>query len=301
MNDVSTSFFSVIIANMKAQFKGPLYIILAAIFWSFGGLLGKLIPWSGITIAALRGLFAAITIGIYRRSFRFRLNRSILLAALSLTLTTILFMVANKLTSSANAIVLQYTSPIFIILLTIFIYKQKPRKRDLFAILGVFIGISLFFFEQLQSGHILGDLLGLASGLTFAGVFFANKLSNASPIDATFVGNLLSILLIPLVFFDQGFVMNQNPQVWVLIIVMGVFQLGFGYIFFALGIKQTQATTASIIATLEPVLNPLWVFLVLGEKPTLLALLGALIVLVTVMIYNFIVTKDNFKLQSENG
>lgn len=294
-------FFSVIMTTMKTQFKGPLFIILAAIFWSFGGLLGKLIPWSGITIAAFRGLFAAITIGIYRRSFRFRLNRSILLAALSLTLTTILFMMANKLTSSANAIVLQYTSPIFIILLTIFIYKQKPRKRDLFALIGVFAGISLFFFEQLQSGHILGDLLALASGLTFAGVFFANKLTNASPIDATFVGNLLSILLIPLVFFDQSFVQNQSLQIWFLIIVMGVFQLGFGYIFFALGIKQTQATTASIIATLEPVLNPVWVFLVLGEKPTPLALLGALIVLVTVMIYNFIVTKDNFKLKSVNG
>ena len=76
---------------------------------------------------------------------------------------------------------------------------------------------------------------------------------------------------------------------------MGIFQLGFGYILFALGIKQTQATTASIIATLEPVLNPIWVFLVLGEKPTILALIGASIVLITVMIYNFIVTKSNFK------
>lgn len=280
---------------VKHQIKGPVFILIAAIFWSFGGLLGKLIPWSGITIAAFRGLFAAITIGLYRRSFRFRLNRSILLASLSLTLTTILFMMANKLTSSANAIVLQYTSPIFIILLSIFIDKQKPRKRDLFALFGVFLGISLFFLEQLQSGNMLGDLLALASGLSFAAVFFANKLPGASPIDATFVGNLLSVLLIPFVFFDQSFALNQSPQVWLLILSMGIFQLGFGYIFFALGIKQTQATTASIIATLEPVLNPIWVFFVLGEKPTTLSLIGASIVLITVMIYNFIVTKSNFK------
>lgn len=132
---------------------GPIYIILAAIFWSFGGLLGKLIPWSGISIAALRGIIAAITIAIYRRSLSFKLNKPILLAGISLTITTILFMIANKMTSAANAIVLQYTSPVFIILLTLLIDKQKPKKRDIFAITGVLIGISIFFFDQFKSGN----------------------------------------------------------------------------------------------------------------------------------------------------
>jgi len=279
---------------MRISNLGPLYIVIAAIFWSFGGLLGKLIPWSGLTIAALRGIFAAITIAIYRRNFRFKFNKPILLAGISLTITTILFMLANKMTSAANAIVLQYTSPVFIILLTLIIYKQKPRKRDIFAIIGVIIGISIFFFDQFKSGNYYGDLIALASGLSFAAVFFANKLPNASPIDATYLGNLLSIFILPFIFFDQSFIQNQSPTIWLYIILMGVFQLGFGYIFFSLGIKQTAATTSSIIATLEPILNPFWVFLVLGEIPTPLAIVGGLIVLVTVSIYNTIVTRENY-------
>jgi drug/metabolite transporter (DMT)-like permease len=279
---------------MRISNLGPLYIVIAAIFWSFGGLLGKLIPWSGLTIAALRGIFAAITIAIYRRNFRFKFNKPILLAGISLTITTILFMLANKMTSAANAIVLQYTSPVFIILLTLIIYKQKPRKRDIFAIIGVIIGISIFFFDQFKSGNYYGDLIALASGLSFAAVFFANKLPNASPIDATYLGNLLSIFILPFIFFDQSFIQNQSPTIWLYIILMGVFQLGFGYIFFSLGIKQTAATTSSIIATLEPILNPFWVFLVLGEIPTPLAIVGGLIVLITVSVYNTIVTRENY-------
>jgi drug/metabolite transporter (DMT)-like permease len=275
---------------------GPLYIIIAAVFWSFGGLLGKLIPWSGLTIAALRGIIAAITIGLYRRSFSFKLNKPILLAGISLTITTILFMIANKMTSAANAIVLQYTSPVFIILLTLVIYKQKPKKRDMFAIFGVLVGISIFFFDQFKSGNYIGDLIALGSGLSFAAVFFANKLPNASPIDATYLGNLLSLFILPFVFFDQNFLMNQSSLTWLFIILMGVFQLGFGYIFFSLGIKHTAATTSSIIATLEPILNPIWVFVFIGEVPSLLALVGGVIVLITVSIYNVIVTRDNYKL-----
>ena len=275
---------------------GPLYIIIAAIFWSFGGLLGKLIPWSGLTIAALRGIIATFTIGLYRRSFYFKLNKPILLAGISLTITTILFMIANKMTSAANAIVLQYTSPVFIILLTLIIDKQKPKKRDMFAIFGVLIGINIFFFDQFKSGNYLGDLIALGSGLSFPAVFFANKLPNASPIDATYLGNLLSILILPFVFLDQNFLMNQSSLAWVFIIIMGIFQLGFGYIFFSLGIKQTTATSSSIIATLEPIINPIWVFVFIGEVPSLLALVGGVIVLISVSIYNVIVTRDNYKL-----
>ena len=286
---------------MRMSNLGPLYIIIAAVFWSFGGLLGKLIPWSGLTIAALRGIIAAVTIGLYRRSFSFKLNKPILLAGISLTITTILFMIANKMTSAANAIVLQYTSPVFIILLTLIIYKQKPKKRDMFAIFGVLVGISIFFFDQFKSGNYIGDLIALGSGLSFAAVFFANKLPNASPIDATYLGNLLSLFILPFVFFDQNFLMNQSSLTWLYIILMGVFQLGFGYIFFSLGIKHTAATTSSIIATLEPILNPIWVFVFIGEVPSLLALVGGVIVLITVSIYNVIVTKDNYKLiKSEN-
>jgi len=279
--------------KMKQRLNGPLSILIGALFWSFGGVLGKLIPWNGLSIAAVRGLIAAITIGIYRHSFKVHWTKPVVLAALSLTFTTLLYMVANKLTSAANAIVLQYTSPIFIIFFAYIFDHKLPKRRDVFALIGVMLGISLFFIQQLKGGNLLGDLIALASGLTFAGVFFANRLPNANPMDANYLGNVMSIALLPLIFFDPNFSFNPSLA-WGLIVLMGVVQLGFGYIFFSLGIQHTSATTASIIATLEPILNPIWVFLVIGEMPQPIALLGGLIVLVTVLIYNYLVTQDNY-------
>jgi len=281
--------------EVKITKSGPFYILMAALLWSFGGVFSKLIPWSGLSIAAVRSVVAALTIGLYRRSFRFKVTKSTVLASICILLTTVLFMMANKMTSAANAIVLQYTSPLFIIILSLIIFKQKPKKRDLFAVVGVGLGIGLFFFEQFQSGSYMGDLLALASGLTFAGVFFSNKLQGASPIDATFMGNFLGIIFLPFLFFDKQVSANFGWQPWLTILAMGVIQQAGGYIFFSKGIKHTSATTSSIIATLEPILNPLWVFLVVGEIPTPLALVGGLIVLSTVLIYNTIVTKENFK------
>ena len=280
---------------VKPNKSGPIYILLAALFWSFGGVLSKLIPWSGLTIAALRSVIAALTIGIYRKSFRFKATPATITASICIIVTATLFIIANKMTSAANAIVLQYTSPLFIIILSLIVFRQKPKKRDLFALIGVGCGIGLFFFEQFRSGNYWGDLLALASGLTFAGVFFSNKLKGASPVDATFMGNLLGVVFLPTLFFDQQFLTHQSATAWITIVIMGIFQLGFGYIFFSKGIKTTSATSSSIIATLEPILNPIWVFLMIGETPKPLALLGGVIVLVTVLIYNTIVTKENFR------
>lgn len=276
---------------MRLKNPGTFYILVGAALWSFGGLLGKLIPFNGLTIAALRGLISAIVIGLYRKSFKVHLSPSVVLAGISLTLTTLLYMLSNKMTTAANAIVLQYTSPIYIIFFSWMIYKQKPKQEDLFALGGVSLGILLFFASGLSAGHLLGDFLGLASGLSFAGVFFANKLPNANPIDAVYLGNVLSILLIPFIFFDPHLNLEFIP--WTLLLVMGIFQLGFGYIFFSKGIQRVSATSASILATLEPILNPIWVFLVMGELPSLLALAGAFLVLLTVTLYNRFITQKN--------
>jgi len=274
-----------IILSMKSEKKSVVYLTLAAVFWSFGGVLAKAIPFSAISIAALRGVIAAITIGIYRKSFAFKRNKSTILAAISLTLTTVLFMVATKLTTAANAILLQYTSLFFIIILNWIFNHQKPKIRDILALSGIAIGISLFFVNQLETGNVLGNIVGLLSGLTFAGVFFANKMDEASAFDATFMGNLLSMILIPFVLFDPA-IQSQQVYPWVLITIMGVFQLGFGYIFFSLGIVNATATQSNITATLEPILNPIWVVLIIGEIPTLFSIVGGLIVLISVVLYN---------------
>ncbi|TFG82460.1 MAG: EamA/RhaT family transporter [Erysipelotrichales bacterium] len=278
----------------KNENNGPLWIVIGAVFWSFGGVCAKLIPWSGLAIASIRGIIAAVVIALYRRSFRFRLTKSTLFAAISLNLTTILFMMANKMTTAANAIVLQYTSPVFIIILSAIFLRERPKKRDLLAVVGTLFGVSLFFLDQMKSGNMLGNLIAILSGLAFACVFFANKLPGAHPMDATFLGSVLSFFLLPFVLADkQVFSTGWTP--WVVILFMGVVQLGLGYIFFSIGIQHTSATTGNILATVEPILNPIWVFLVIGERPKFISLIGAAIVLTTIFIYNIILTRQNYQ------
>ncbi len=281
----------------KVTQAGPLWIVIGAVFWSFGGVCAKLIPWSGLAIASIRGIIAALVIAIYRKSFRFRITKSTLFAAISLNLTTILFMMANKMTTAANAIVLQYTSPVFIIILSAIFLKEKPKKRDLMAVIGTLFGVSLFFLDQMKSGNMLGNFVAILSGLAFACVFFSNKLPGAHPMDATFLGAALSFFLLPFVFADKQ-VFSNGWFPWMVILFMGIVQLGLGYIFFSIGIQHTSATTGSILATVEPILNPVWVFLVVGESPKLLSLIGAAIVLTTISIYNVILTRKNYQNQA---
>lgn len=277
------------------QKDGSLYIFVAAVMWSFGGLAAKVLTWNAFSIACIRGLIAFVVILIYRGRTKISFSKSTILSAISLTLTTTLFMLANKLTTSANAIVLQYSAPVFILIFSVIFEKIKPSYKDLVAVAFTLFGISLFFIDRLQTGNWFGDFIGVLSGVSFAGVFFANKLPNANPMDASLLGNLFSILLIPFLFFDQNFLIF-NPMNWSVILLMGTFQLGIPYILFSLGIKKTNAVKSSIIATIEPILNPIWVFLFIGELPGILSLIGGSIVLLTIAIYNVVKTNENYKI-----
>jgi drug/metabolite transporter (DMT)-like permease len=280
------------------QRDGSLLIFIAAVMWSFGGLAAKILTWNAFSIACIRGLIAFVVILIYRGKTRISFSKSTILSAISLTLTTTLFMLANKLTTSANAIVLQYSAPVFILLFSFIFQKYTPSRKDVIAVTLTLFGISLFFIERLQTGYWLGDFVGLLSGVSFAGVFFANKLPNANPVDASLLGNLFSIFLLPFLFFDKNF-LTFSAINWTVILLMGTLQLGVPYILFSLGIKKTSAVKSSIIATIEPILNPIWVFLAVGEIPGILSLFGGSIVLITIVIYNITKTKENYKINGE--
>ncbi len=273
---------------------GSFLIFVAAVMWSFGGLAAKVLTWNAFTIACIRGLIAFFVILLYRGKTRISFSKSTVLSAVSLTLTTTLFMLANKLTTSANAIVLQYSAPVFILIFSMVFEKTRPSSKDLIAVILTIFGISLFFIDRLQTGYWLGDFVGLLSGVSFAGVFFANRLPKANPMDASLLGNLFSVFLVPFLFFDRNF-LTFNQTNWIVILLMGTFQLGIPYILFSLGIKKTKAVKSSIIATIEPILNPIWVFLVIGEIPGVLSLIGGMIVLITIALYNVNKTSENYK------
>lgn len=261
-------------------------MVFAAMAWSFGGLLTKVIPFNGLSIAALRGVIAAITIATFRRSFHFKANPTTWLAAFALFFTTILFLVATKLTSAANAILLQYTSLFFIILLNWLVDKERLTKQDGIAVLGIGLGIIIFFLPQLKASLLIGDWLALLAGFMFALVFYINKKPGASPLDSTYMGNLLSVFLLPVLAFDPT-LLSYGLKPWILVIIMGVFQLGLGYILFALAIEKISATQSNVIATLEPILNPLWVYIVLKEGLSYYSFVGGLIVIISIIYYNY--------------
>lgn len=277
---------------MKAKNLGPVYVFLAAFLWSFAGVVTKYIPWNAMTIAAMRGAIAAVTIALVRRRWRVKLNFPTVASGICMAATTVLFMYANKMTTAANAIVLQYTAPIYIVLLSILLYRKKPKVLEIGTVLVTIGGIALFFFDSMSPGSLTGDLIALLAGLTFGGVFFFNGYPGAEPQDASFLGCILSALFLPAVFFDKGFTSGAGgAAAWGLILFLGVVQLGLAYNFLGKGMKTTSAVTSSIICAVEPILNPIWVFLALGERPGALSIAGAAVVIVTIVVYNVLTAR----------
>ena len=136
---------------MKREHVGILQMIACAMLWSIAGIFMKLLPWHGFAVAGLRSLIAGITIGVYIALIRcpFRLNRRTFSAGCFAGFTYTCFTIANKLTTAANAIVLQFTCPVFILVCSAILYHQKVRKGDLAVVLTVLAGITLFFLDQL--------------------------------------------------------------------------------------------------------------------------------------------------------
>jgi drug/metabolite transporter (DMT)-like permease len=277
-------------AFLGGKAKGPLLIAATAILWSFGGLLIKLIPWDAMTIVGMRAVFAAAIMAIYMKRPHITFSPSVILGGICMSGTTILFVFANKLTTAANAIVLQYTAPIFIIVLSAILFKKRPKWLDICAVLAVFAGIALFFFDQLKGSAMLGNILACLAGLTFAGVFLVNQMPNAHPEESILLGHIINVVVaLPFILTHITF----EPIAWVSISLLGVFQLGLAYVLFSIGIKITPPVSASLIASLEPLLNPVWVFLFYGEKPGVWALIGGAVVLVSIVLYNYLGMRQN--------
>ena len=263
--------------------KGPLFMIIASVFWSFGGICIKLVPWGAMSIIGTRALLAAAVFAIYRKSVKINFTPGNILAAMCLSGTTILFVFSNKLTSAAAAILLQFSAPIFIIIIQFLFYKQKPRLSGIIAVALTLMGMLLFFADRLDTGGTLGNILAIASGLTFAGVFVCNKRPDVDSEQSLFIGFLFNAVIgLPFVFFQA----NADPVAWGSAVFMGVVQVGLAYLFFSKGIKTTSALLACLITAMEPVLNPLWVAFATGEVPGKFAIIGGIIIVVTVVLYN---------------
>ena len=266
---------------MSSRTKGNLYILLTALLWSTGGLLIKYIPGNAVAINGARSLIAVVFFWLYKRSIKIRVNRYVISAAVCLVMTNLLYVMANKLTTAANAIVLQYMAPIFVLIWDCIYRKKAPKKQQCGIVLMALAGMVLFFFDQLDGGHLLGNILAIGAGLAFSGVFFINSLPEASSEDASMLAFLASFV-ISIPFLGDVWKMNQTAVVALL--ALGIFQVGLAYILFAKGTKLTSPVSASLIGLLEAILNPVWVFLFYGEKVGKFALVGAAVILLAVVL-----------------
>lgn len=285
---------------MSKENRGTLFVFLAAVFYSIGGLCIKVIPWNGMSINGGRTAIALVVIGAYLWVVKhpLRWNRWVALGALCVFSTNALFSVANKLTTAANTIVLQFTVPIFVMLFSALFFRKKPEKLDIAACVVVFGGIVFFFVDSLEMGGGLGNVLALLSGVTYAGVFLMNDMPDSDAISSVFWGDVLSAVTgLPFLLWETNFA----PVTLFSLLILGVFQVAVAYILLTIGLKTTPPVTASLVSGIEPVLNPILVAVFYREEMGRFALVGAAIVILGVVSYNVLKIKEKSKCVQSRG
>jgi len=264
--------------------KGRFYVISAALLWGLAGVCVKSIPWNPMSIMAERSLITSILLAINKKSIKPHFEKKSTIGGILGALCGILYMSSIKLTTAATAIVLQYIAPILVFLFSVVFQKVKPKIYETIIVLVVFGGIVFSFADQLDPSHIIGNLLGLASGVAFAGqiIIFSDKSADSD--EGLYIGNLLSTIIgIPFLFFDKNLVFSKEIIFWALI--LGIFQYGLANVCYSKGCKKLNKIETSLLLTIEPIFNPIPVWIVTGEKMGVLASIGFVIVLTGVTAY----------------
>jgi len=256
--------------------RGLVLLVLAAVFWSLGGLLIKWIRWNPMAISGMRSAIGALAIGIAFRDLRVSWSPSQIGGALAYAGTVTLFVVANKMTTAANAILLQYTAPVYVAIFGPWFLGERTRREDVVAIGVILGGMVLFFLDRLTPARFWGNVVALGSGVCFAWLtLFLRSRKDGDGIESIFLGNLFAVAL------GAPFMFQSMPDArsWAGLLLLGTVQLGIPYVLYAMAIRRVPAVTAILIPMIEPVLNPVWVLLALGEVPGPMAVLGGAIIL----------------------
>lgn len=264
-----------------------LFVLIAVFLWSTGGLFIKLTTLDAYQVTFFRSLFAAITVFILTRNDGLKINWFGILTSVIYALLLFLFVWATKKTTAANAIFLQYTAPIYILILAPFIIGEKFHLRDLLTVVIVLAGMSLFFVGQLRLEDYQGNTAALGSGLLLGLYIMLLKHPKADGLNPTITviyGNLILVLLTAPTGVSA--IPSMTYVDWSTVMFLGVFQIGISYILFIKGVRGgTRPLDASLIGFIEPLLNPVWVFLFVGERPSQWAILGGAIIIAAISIH----------------
>lgn len=261
---------------MADRTKGLLLTALGALLWSTAGLFIKLLPQDAFTILFYRSGYALLLFGLLFRGRVLRFNRQLFINVCFYLVLLISFVSATKLTTAANAIFLQYTGTAWILLLEPRLFKVPLLRVNLLTTIACFVGMFLFFVEDFDPNGGLGILLGIISGLALAGIFLGQRLNDpAYHMPAIFWGNL-GVVLICLPAFLQS--APPSPSEHGMLAFLGFIQIGLGYVLVTYGLKFISAVESSLLAMLEPVLNPIWVLIGYGERPGIWAIVGGTLI-----------------------
>jgi len=252
-------------------------LLFAALGWSLAGVLFKYVQWPPLAAAGGRSLIAAVfLIAVRGRALRFTWTPLQLGTAVAYAGCTVLFAAANKLTTAANAILLQYTAPVWIALLGSWLLGERSTRADWLTIIAVFVGMGVFLYDGLQLNNLLGIAVSIASGLFFAAMIILLRMQkDGSPLESVIIGNVLGFFIgLPAIWSAPPLPGKSLGA----LLLLGVLQLAIPYLLYSRAIRHVTALEAVLLPVIEPILNPLWVMLIIGETPSPLALLGGVIV-----------------------
>jgi drug/metabolite transporter (DMT)-like permease len=293
--------------ELPSHRQGLLAVLGAAVLWSSGGLFIKAVSLDALGVTMWRSLLAAVSIALLMRTRPpnpLRANRIEWVLAVSYALMLVLFVTATKLTTAANAIFLQYTAPLYVLVLGRFMLDERPSTVDLACVAVAFGGMALFFVGRLETADLWGNLSAVASGISFA-VFLTllrhRDCERATRPRSMVLGNMLLVVAMLAINLGRGewsaFTPGASDAAG--LVFLGVVQIGLAYVLFGFGIAHVQALEASLIGMLEPALNPVWVFIFLGETPGWWAVLGGAVIIAAVGLRTLIAERRRPALHSE--
>ncbi len=261
-------------------------MLLAALLWSLGGIFIKLVPWNPLAISGARGLIAAFVMFAFMRAKRIKpaVSADSLKIAVSLAGVCATFVAANKLTTAANAIVIQYCAPVYVLLYVALVQKKKLKPFDIVVVPVTILGVALCFIGQIGKGTLVGDLVALVSGVFFAAMFiFSENVTEEARVNGLMQGQILNALIgLPVLFITRP---AFSAQAVLVVLALGLLQVGLAYVFYAVALQNAPLLTCSLLGVLEPLLNPLWVYLFAGENPGIWSLVGGVVVVGTITLW----------------
>ncbi len=275
--------------------NGYVYMLLTAMCWSFAGVFIRFNSQPAFIITFVNAVIG-ILFNLFFQKQRMRLSKLIFLAAISQFFMGMTFILANQFTTIGNTIVLQYTSMIFILIFQCIEKKRLPHKSQIFIILTVILGMYLFFIDSLSLSGMIGNALAIVSGIFYSLQFYLNSKEGAHPYSSMMTSFVLSLCLFPFVMTRLQYVMNHE---WGAMLMSGIICAGVGSYCFSKGIQRVNAFGANIICMSEVIFAPLWALLIFDETLTALSLLGAIMIIGSIVVNMILESRERFTLKKE--